>query len=451
MNYLMNKIHRNNGEEGSAMITALLIMILMLFIVGTMTTFAIAGLKKGTDIKDIDMAAYAADSGISNALYLANNPGTNQGLDKHIGVANAVTGIISPNVSNPNGDGKYKWRWYAQSIPTSFEGQAYDIYATGYKNTPDEALARTFRVRLGSLPTNNAQYRPYGIFYSPTPVGVFTWGAFGSNGATIDNKAKVYSYDSRLVASPALSDDKGHGRVASNAKITYGVGSVFSELSFLASNIKNPAEASRCTGARCLAPTAVKYTYGVDLTALDNGIKAVCPAASYPDWIASKQGGTYAPETAADQCWGNIVFDVDTNIPYQYSSGAAAVMYATGSVTVKSGVEVNSTASTDGGPLKFRVYSLGGTAATVEAGSPVNPTKFTGLLEGSKLNCQIGKDTTSQGANATTLVYGAIACDTLTLSAGATLWWDEQTSQVLGTNATIANRVWSQVSYDEVQ
>lgn len=451
MKFLKVNFHQYKDENGSAMVSALLVMMLMLFIVGTMTTFAITGLNKGSDIKEVNQSQLSADSAISNALYVANNPAAGQSLEAHLTVNNAVYGIIDPTVANAGKDGQYKWRWYAEKVPTTFAGLAYDIYATGYKTTPTDDSARTFRVRFHSMQTRGASYEPTGAAYNPTPSSVFSWGALGANGVALNDTSRLYSYNSQAVSNPVLSDNLNHGRAGSNRAITYGAGSVFNNLSFLANNKNNPVDATRCTGARCTNAYMTKYSYGLQLTSLNSYIDSKCPNATYPDWVASQKAGLYAPATDAAKCWGNVIFDVDTNVPSQFSSGNPAFLYAKGNITVKPGVQVNTTSSTDGGPLKFRIYSRGGTTATVEAGPAIDPTKFVGLMMGSALKCDIGKDTTALGTGATTIIYGALACDTVLMNAGSTLWWDEQTSQITGDTDVSTKFIWSAVSYDEIQ
>lgn len=453
MKFLTVNFHQNKDENGSAMVSALLIMMLMLVIVSTMTTFAITGITKGSDIKEINQSQLSADSAVSNALYVANNPNVanGQSIQAHIGVANSVFGVIDPTVADAGKDGQYKWRWYAETVPTTFAGLAYDIYATGYKLTPTDKSSRTFRVRITSMQTEGATYEPTGPAYKPTPTSVFSWGVLGVNGVSLDNTSRLYSYNSQTVSNPTLSDNLSHGRAGSNRAITYGTGSVFNNLSFLANNKNNPVDTNRCSGSRCTNAYMTKYSYGIYLSSLNDYVDRKCPNSTYPDWIASQKGGVYNPSTDALKCWGNVVFDVNTSVPSNFSSGNPAFLYAKGNVTVKPGVQVNTAVSTDGGPLKFRIYSRGGNTGLIEAGSSINPTKFVGLLEGSALKCDAGKDTTAKGTDATTIIYGALACDTVVMNAGSTLWWDEQTSQIAGDTDVNTKFIWSAVSYDEVQ
>lgn len=450
MKFFTINFHQQKDETGSAMVSALLVMMLMLFIVGTMTTFAITGITKGSDIKEINQSQLSADSAVSNAIYIANNPAAGQSLEAHVGVDNSVYGVIDPTVANAGKDGQYKWRWYAEKVPTTFAGLAYDIYATGYKSSLTDDSARTFRVRLHSVQTRGASYEPTGPSYNPTPSSVFSWGALGTNGVTLNDTSRLYSYNSQMVSTPTLSDNLNHGRAGSNRAITYGTGSVFNNLSYLANNKNNPVDSTRCSGTRCNNAYMTKYNYGLYLSSLNSYIDEKCPNSSYPDWIASQKGGAYSP-TDSTKCWGNVVFDINTSVPYQFSSGNPAYLYAKGNVTVKPGVQVNAATSTDSGPLKLRIYSRGGTTGVFEAGSSVNPTKFVGLFMGSAMKCEVGKDTTAKGTDATTIIYGALACDTVNMNAGSTLWWDEQTSQITGDSDAQTKFIWSTVSYDEVQ
>jgi Tfp pilus assembly protein PilX len=445
----MIKYFRHRREEGSAMIIALLMMLMLLSIVATMTTMAMTGLSKGKATQDFTALSNAADSAVNNAIALSNNPSTGQSISAHVGPANAVYGAVDADVTNPSGDGKYLWRWYVQAVPTRFSGLSYDLYATGYKNDPNEASARRIRVRLESLAVYSASYGALGTKYQATQEGMFAWGALGLSSVELKGSASIYSFDSRAVLIPASSSDNTHnGRFATNGKLTYTTTSAWDQMAFLQSSPQNPVDSTRCIGTRCDAAHENQYSYGIDLSHIQTVSQSKCPNATYPDWVASQQGNMVNP-LSQGQCFGNIIFDQNTTLSGNYSSGNPAVMYAKGNVTVKAGVDVNIANVSGQGPLSLRIYSQSGSTLNVEHGITTDPTRFMGMIGGAGLTCDIGSSSAFTGTPLTKF-YGSIACNTITIEDATELWWDEQTIQVLGGGSPDATFVWSATTYEEL-
>lgn len=431
------------------MIIALLLMLMLLSIVVTMTAMALTGLTKGKAAQDFTALSNAADSAVNNAMVLANNPGVAQSISAHVGPANAVYGSVDADVTNPGGDGKYLWRWYAQSVPTKFAGLSYDVYATGYKNDPNEASARKLRVRVESLAAYSASYGPLGSTYEATSDGMFAWGALGLNSAELKGSASLYSFDSRAILVPSSSLDNTHNaRFATNGKLTYSAASIWDKMAFLQTGDANPVDSTRCVGARCDKAYWNTYSYGINLDHIQDTSQAQCPNATYPDWVASTRGTMVNPSTQG-QCFGNIIFDQNTTLSGNYSSGNPAVMYAKGNVTVKAGVDVNIANVSGKGPLALRIYSRAGSTLNVERGITTDPTRFMGMVGGAGLNCDIGSASALTGTPLTKF-YGSVACNNITVQDATELWWDEQTIQVMGVTAPDATFVWSATTYEEL-
>lgn len=445
----LGKNLRQHREDGSAMIIALLLMLMLLSLVATMTTMAMTGLAKGRATQDYTALSNAADSAVNNALALSNNPGVAQSISAHVGPANAVYGSVDAGVTNPGGDGKYLWRWYVQAVPTKFAGLSYDLYATGYKNDPNEATARKLRVRLESLAAYSASYGPLGSSYEATSDGMFAWGALGTNSVELKGSASIYSFDSRAILMPSsTANNTNNGRMATNGKITYTPTSKWNQMAFLLTGEANPVDSTRCIGDRCDAAHQNKYSYGIDLKHIQTDSQTRCPNATYPDWVASTKGNIVNP-LSQGQCFGNIIFDQNTTLSGNYSSGNPAVMYAKGNVTVKAGVDVNIATVSGRGPLSLRIYSRSGSALNVERGITTDPTRFTGMIGGAGLNCDIGSASALVGTPLTKF-YGSVACNNITIQDATEVWWDEQTIQVMGVTSPDATFVWSATTYEEL-
>lgn len=431
------------------MILALLMMLMLLSLVATMTTMAMTGLSKGKATQDFTALSNAADSAVNNAIALSNNPGSGQSISAHVGPANAVYGAIDADVTNPGGDGKYLWRWYVQAVPTKFSGLTYDLYATGYKNDPNEASARKIRVRLESLAVYSATYGALGTSYQATQEGMFAWGALGLQSVELKGSGSIYSFDSRAVFIPAGSSDNTHnGRFATNGKLTYTGASAWDQMAFLLAGDKNPVDGTRCVGARCDDAHMNQYSYGIDLSHIQTVSQSKCPNATYPDWVASQQGGMVNP-LSQGQCFGNIIFDQNTTLSGNYSSGSPAVMYAKGNITVKAGVDVNLANVSGQGPLALRIYSQSGSTFNVEHGITSDPTRFMGMVGGAGLTCDMGSSSALTGTSLTKF-YGSVACNAITVEDATEIWWDEQTIQVMGVSSPDATFVWSATTYEEL-
>lgn len=444
------KIYRAEREEGVAMIMAILIMVVLLSLVATMTAFALMGVDKGKDVQFLTGSQNAADSAISHAMMLANSANgqvAGKGLDAHLGIGNAVNGIVSANEIDPDtGDGTYSWRWYAEKVVGGKDKMIYDIYATGYSETPTDDTARTYKVRVEAMVVESATYKGNGSpFYDPTKAGMFAWGAMGLDKITVGNGTSLEMYDSsKNIGYPVTAVAKG-GKIATNNIMELGTGLKIHEYVFM--EAPEPIDSTRCT-KNCSGVGVSRESYGISLSTATSNVSTSCPlaASSYGDWVASANGGT-VPYSANPLCYRNVIFDVDTDVAANYTSGRPAEMMVKGNITVAPGVEVNKQNRTYQGPLALRIYSQTGTSANIQQGTESNPTKFTGLITGASLNCAIGDSTNKAGA---TVLYGAISCKTVTLGNNTRIWWDNQIDQVSSIGSPNAKKIWSISGYQEV-
>lgn len=445
---------REERDSGVAMVMALLVTLVLVTLVASMTAFAIMGLDKGKDIQDITAASNAADTAVNHALSLANSA-TGQagnGISEHVGISNAVYGSVEANEINPDtGDGQYLWRWYAERILDTKSNLTYDIYATGYQGSPDEETARTFKVRLESTVVEAAQYDVNGkAIYTPTAAGMFAWGAFGVLSVEMKASSGVKIYDSAKVTSgyPATGAGMGKGSIATDGVMALGANLTVENPMFML--VDGSIDRNRCSGASCNLFNFGKQSYGMDLKTASDQVSKDCPNSSYPDWVASAatNNGVIVDNTTK-KCYGNIIFDIDTTVPLGFSSGRPAVMLAKGNIIVKPGVEVNRQVSTSQGPLSLRVYSQSGSNFTLERGTTANPTKFTGVVGGPTLTCNIGENKTTPNPHGTTL-YGAMACNRAVIETGSEIWWDRQIDQVTHQGSPTSKELWDIDSYQEL-
>lgn len=443
------KNYRAQREEGVAMIMAILIMVVLLSLVATMTAFALMGADKGKDVQFLTGSQNAADSAISHALMVANSTEgqiAGKGIDSHLGVANAEYGKVSANEINPEtGDGAYNWRWYAEKVVGGKENMIYDIYATGYSDTPTDDTARTYKVRVEAMVVESAKYNGDGIpFYDSTRVGMFAWGVLGLDKVTVGNGTKITMYDSSKNIGYPVTALEG-GKVATNNIMDLGTSLSISEYIFTAAI--GSIDSSRCV-RNCSLVSLSHEAYGVSLSTATSIAAEACPlaASSYGDWVASKNGGMIK-YSATPLCYRNVIFDVDTDVAANYTSARPANVYVKGNITVDPGVEVNKQTKTYQGPLALRIYSQTGTTAKISQGAESNPTLFTGLIAGESLNCSVGDSTNKAKA---TVIYGAISCKTVTLGQNTHVWWDNQIEQVSSVGSPDAKKIWSIAGYQEV-
>ncbi len=434
MNEILKR-HRNGEQQGSAMIFALVLIIVVMALVTVVTALGLNNLQNTLFAGRYAYYSIAADAGINQALLVANSTNGSQALQDHQGVSNAVTGNLDPAY---NGVQNIKWRWYTQRISNSLVTSAYYIIATGYSTSPTEQAARTIRVTLNSVTDMTATYSTSGgIIYYPGSDAVSQWGILGSSSLTLNTGVNIKSYISDEILNPTSST--GQAQVASNGNITVGTSGAADMLNLLNYSSFTP---NRCLGGSCATYPQTKIAYATNLDQLAISVSNACPQQNYPVWIASANGGVLSPG-----CYNSLVFDTNTTIAPGYSSTNPDVVYIKGDVTVNPGVKVNDGTS----PEALRIYSQGGTKAEFQQGTDPNyPTKFSGIVAGSVLTCT--DDTTSSSVATGTpnlYIYGSLACDQVNLGGGTQVWWDELSSNIAG-NTQNVRRLWYTVKYEEL-
>lgn len=370
-----------------------------------------------------------AQSAISDALLVANSANGTNLLRQKQGKINAVTGVMSSAYS----DQGIKWRWYTERVTGASATSKYFVYATGYRESPDEDLARTLRVTLTSVANSKGKYDATNkiINYTPLPDAISQWGIMGASSVDLNNGAQVYSYISDNGTSPSASTNQGS--VASNGNITLGGAAVsLNILNVLNYSVSTP---NRCVGNadKCNSTTQNKITYSTNLLEVSKKIKTACPnpAISYPVYKSSEQGGVITPG-----CYNSVIFDTDTSISASYTESNPANVYVKGNIEVAATVDVN----TGKDPLALRIFSEGGTDAVFNQGTVANPTKFYGVVLSSTLKCTDLTTSASPAKSNVLMYYGGLVCDKLNFGYGTSIWWDELSGEL--TQAANVTRIW---------
>lgn len=447
-NMMINNINRKirnifdrrkfeGNESGSALIFAIVLTIVVTSIIALVVSVALNGIQKTSDVSKISYYEAAAQTAISDAILVANSTNGTQRLRETLGETNSVTGVMNSAYS----DQGLKWSWYTERISGASATSKYYVYATGYRVSPDEPLARTLRVTISSIANAKGVYDAglNTIVYKPSPDAISQWGVMGSSKATMNDGALIKSYISDNGFTPTASTNQGS--VASNGNIALnGTAVSVNMLNVLNYNTGTP---NRCVGnaTECAATPQNKITYQTDLTEVTKMVKAKCPnnAITYPVWKASTSGGVLNPG-----CYNVVVFDTDTSISSFYNETNPALVYVKGDVYVNAGVEVNLGRN----PLALRIFSEGGSDATFKQGTITNPTKIYGVIISSTLACTDGTTTASPAASNLLVFYGGLVCDDVNLGNGTTFWWDELSGE-LTQNGNV-NRMWFSTKVEEL-
>lgn len=446
------RIDNSQQESGAAMIAAILVMVILVSTLIFMTAIGLRGLEKGSEVQAAHASLNAADSAIANALVVANSEANRDGskLDNHVGVSRAVYGTHHANAINPeSGDGLYSWRWYTQKRPDQVSGSVYDIYATGFRDSPDEQSARTIRATIERSIIVSMEYEDDGgITVNETVSGSAAAAATGLNSMILEGTATASEYNSGATSFPTGSG-LGRGVVSSNEPVQLNG----SGADVLIRGKKYTSVEDSCAGTACTHEDVTIFqrpNYASFAPSQEEGAER-CPASasSYPDWIASMQSSTIA-YSPTPKCYNNIVFDRDTRLSGLHSTGSPAVMYAKGNVSVNAGVDVANQTNRSQGPYALQIIGISDNKSfTVNRNTAANPTKFTGIFIGNQANCEIGGGT-SGNSNHDTTIYGAVACEETTVRSDTKLWWDNQLSNSTRDETDTTKRVWEIVTSQEI-
>lgn len=459
------KAYRTRSEEsGSAIIFALILLIVTFSLVSTVTAFGLANLQKTLFVQSYTNNGLAAETAISDALMVANSQGGTKLLSdfKHKnGEGPSVSPVVKGEVSSAysSGNGGQKWVWYTERVSDSSAVAQYYIHAWGFQNTPSDPYARHFRVKVASYANMKAAKKPDStqITYYPDPDAVSQWGLLGSSAFTVNPGANLKSYISDIDTD--ATKDTRQGQIGSNgvvnmssdpnnAKFFFGDANAGNSsrrinlLNWSAADELNPLtnRCAGCSNAEKQYYDVVTKNYRTDLTTIATTVETACPLQTYPVWKSSENNGVLVGD-----CYNSLIFDQDTTTPSSATEDTPAVVYIKGDVTVNAGVKVNYGKS----PLALRIYSQGGQDAKFNQGTIDTPTRVSAYIAGSVLRCTDGTDSTSVQQGMKLYFYGSLACDTINIGGGTQIWWDELSANLSGSGESV-RRLWYTVEYEEL-
>lgn len=444
----LHKLREEGNEKGSALIFALVLVVLVMAVVSTMVAISLIGIQKTIDLTKYSYNEISAQSAISNALAVANNETAGAGssaLAKYLGESKAVYGVLNSSDS----DQGIKWRWYTQRINNSSATAQYYVIATGYRgnNPAQDPMARTLRATVSSLASVSGSYNinpstgQSNVIYNSTGNGLAQWGIFGTESVNLNDGAQIKSYTSDTGTNPATST--GQAQIASGGNVFLNGPKVsLNKVNLLSYSSTKP---NRCSGAGCSIPYLNNINYSVS-NKVGRTVEEQCPnpAITYPAWVASENSGKIE-----SGCYNTLLFDTNTIVSSYYNGTTnPADVYVKGNITVNPSVKVND----NGDPKALRIYSQGGDTALFKKGTAASPTKFYGIVSSATLRCtDESTNGTVTGAlpNPNLMIYGSLVCSNVTLGAATTVWWDELAGEVQDSKNKI-NRVWWVASIEEI-
>jgi hypothetical protein len=419
-------LERRKNEEGSSMIFALIVLMLALAATLIIVAYTLTSLLTTRVLNINAVYGTAAQTAISDAVLAANSQNGQALLDAHQGSSNAVTGVVSNSTYSVN------WSWYTSRVATTGEKIYYYVYATGYSTTGvDKGTSEKVRVILSSVNVSGASYTGGKIVYQASDQSVHQWGLMGTNSATYNAGSIINSYDSFQTLTPTATTNQSATASNGNLKLASGTGlTTFNQFG-------SGSASTRCSGTGCASVAFQNQTSGFDMTSLATNVNTQCPnaASTYPSWTASANSGLLTTNSSS-QCFNTMTFDSNTTIPASSSSSTPTIAYVKGNITVNAGVQVNA----GGAPTALQIYSQAGSSASFVNGTTGSPTKFYGLVAGPSLACN---DSAASGTSSTPtlLIYGSLACNSINLGAGTTVWQDLAAANVqpTGTERLIWN------------
>lgn len=439
------KLSRWRDESGIGMIVALMLLLIVIGLGTFMLYMSVKSLEKGTSVQNFSAAGNASDAGIANMMAVANSAANVDGsaLARHIGVENAVRGTHQANESSAEGDGLYSWMWYTEPRTDMVEGTAYNVYVSGYRKEPNEPEARTVRVLLTSTTVEGVFYDENRVANYDLPIGgLSTYGAFGNTDVRLDAGSSVKTYNSKTAVGRPVAGE-GIAAVASNNTINVDGSATIASLAFHGRTGSEPLE-TMCIGPSCTTSPVSTIRHKLSMRDLTNKGLASCPQATYPDWIASQNGGLIST-SAGPQCYNNIIFDQDTRLAGDVSTGNPAVLFAKGNISVEPGVQVASQIQRAQGPKALQIVGLSGGTTSIQAGTS---TSFTGTIVGQNMRCEVGSGN-SIPANHNTALMGSVACNNVIIRSGSTLWWDKQSYNEVDKGSADSKKIWTPQVFEE--
>jgi hypothetical protein len=341
------KAYRPRGEEsGSAIIFALILLIVTFSLVSTVTAFGLANLQKTLFVQSYTNNGLAAETAISDALMVANSQGGTKLLNDLQADGPTSSNVVKGEVSSAysSGNGGQKWVWYTERVSEGSAVAEYYIHAWGFQQKSSDPYSRHFRVKVSSYANMKAAKKADStqITYYPAPDAVSQWGLLGSSAFTVNPGANLKSYISDKDSN--ATKDTRQGQIASNgivnmssdpnnAKFFFGDANAGNSsrrinlLNWSAADELNPLtnRCAGCSNAEKQYYDIVTKNYRTDLTTIATTVQNACPLQTYPVWKSSENNGVLQ-----GGCYNSLIFDQDTATPTSATDVSPAVAYIKG-------------------------------------------------------------------------------------------------------------------------
>lgn len=437
LNKLINQrkeILENRGEEkGAAIIVAILILMILLLVAVVVSTTSFSAATSARELNSRAVYKNAAEAAISNALLTANNSSAANALELRRGLSNAFYGTMTADTSTRGGE--IRWRWYTEQVVFPGQRIGYYIYATGYSSVEGVNSGVTLRAQFAPVAVASGTIVNGVARYSLAANSPYQWGLTGINSVSTQSGAKIYSYDSFYGA--AASGTRTTGTIAS----TNNSMNIADNNGLIQKSFTNPSNV--CSGSGCASSGTTYREFNLDPSLAGALVPANCPAGPYPVWRASDNGGVL--NLPNNSCVNQLIFDVNTIVPANFTISNPLKIYSTAGVTVFRGVTLNNTRS----PATLQVFSQLG---NLSVGDPANTFTATNTYAGlyfvtSRLNAG-NLEGGSCSIFGSSTVFGALNCYNVTLQANSTFYLD-LASLNLNVNAQSRN-IWIQQFVEEI-
>lgn len=408
----------NNHESGAAMIFAIILLMLMLFVSLLIATTATVQAGVARDQRLRESYNFAANNGVEWMLMQANqNPAA---LETYRGVGNAYT--YTPYSGEYDLD-NIRWRVYTEQVATSGGGLSYYVYSTGYDTVLGVNKGSTLRATFESYPISTAAYNVSG-----TPTYYLkaenTWGngILGLSSIQINAGSKLYSYESGIQGNTPTGTSNQASVATTNTAVTLGDAST--AVKSVITSIPSSANGCKPT-SNCAAVSTSFRGAELRLNTVTDLVNTKCPNASYPVWVASNNGGLLNLG-ATQRCWGGLVFDVPTTLSGMYTDTNPLALYVKGGVTVNSNVNIN------GSPIELQIFSRAGNLN-------INNVKANLLYASNDASCTV----TGNSA----VFFGATSCASISVAGNAKYYYDISSKSAA---PDTSRRVWLKVFIEQL-
>lgn len=420
---------------------ALLIALLVLSIGFIVTAVVLANIARGSSSIDMTLKEQRADAAVSDAVARLT-------AGQELGATRATSTTECADVSNRS----VCYEYWALPIPgNALDPLAFDLLVQTWidrdrDGLPPDAPAsvRALKVRLSAVtyqtgPGLDPQVAGGQVQYVASPAGPLSAGLFGFRSVTLAGPDVTVGSFNAITS--GTSDRTGTGTVASGGPVAFGYGVQVDRTLLFASPASLNETTSRCTGEPCeesevATRTEVYLPADQDGRALAWMDGLQCSQTIDADWIASQHDGLLPAGTTCVN--GSAIIDVPTKL------AGVSRLVVHGSLTFAAPINAPSSVENPNAQ-RLTIYSAGlGIAFRPEMYSD-GPLVIAGSIYAPAATCSSdpasgATDASSPGA---TILYGAMACDTVSLGGAFTQLQDESVFAAYTDPVPGARKAWS--------